>query len=483
METQNSFLMALVPVVSTIAYMAREPNFSWTRCIPYILPAILPLLAHIPNMRFVYEALCGACIQRKQKNRLDFTARIRLSSWVMSPDALIRNFSTVLWEWNRNNAIVNCKNLMEETIQRRFWDEDEALVSVPQPIFVDDPITSFWHKERPHIHYTMWVERNTDRDGNSLSDLFLKITFLGDGYVTKNVVDHIDYIKLEAKRINESKLTKQRVLVSTNKDDEDSSGPQFMIYEFATTSSFDNFFAEEAAIVRNDLEHFLTKKSYYNRIGKPWTYTVLNEGPPGVGKTKLVKAIAALTGRTLIVINLAHIPNMETLYEAFHSSVLGGEKVAHENRIYYIPEVDTQMFDMLESRTKRDTYVVPQKNQVEAAISVKKPSLGEILNVLDGVPERHGHILVMDTNHLAQLDPALVRPGRVDRIVSWEKMSACATHKYLENYFETSIPSSIVFPDKVFTAAELQTKVSKCKSYKDFIGCSSENAKKLKRKK
>ncbi len=88
--------------------------------------------------------------------------------------------------------------------------------------------------------------------------------------------------------------------------------------------------------------------------------------------------------------------------------------------------------------------------------ATKKPTLGEILNVLDGVPERHGHILVLDTNHLAKLDPALIRPGRVDRIVSWRKMDGENVRRYIENLFSMTIPKTVVFPDDKWTAAELQ---------------------------
>ena len=44
-------------------------------------------------------------------------------------------------------------------------------------------------------------------------------------------------------------------------------------------------------------------------------------------------------------------------------------------------------------------------------------SLSGLLNILDGVASQEGRLLVMTTNHLEKLDKALVRPGRVDRIV------------------------------------------------------------------
>lgn len=41
-------------------------------------------------------------------------------------------------------------------------------------------------------------------------------------------------------------------------------------------------------------------------------------------------------------------------------------------------------------------------------------TLSGLLNALDGVAAQHGRIVVMTSNHPEKLDPALVRPGRID---------------------------------------------------------------------
>jgi hypothetical protein len=99
----------------------------------------------------------------------------------------------------------------------------------------------------------------------------------------------------------------------------------------------------------------------------------------------------------------------------------------------------------------------------------KKPTLGAILNVLDGVPERYGHILVLDTNHLEDLDAAFIRPGRVDRILSWKKLSSVSVRRFLENYYGVKIPVSAKFPDRSLTAAELQSKLATANGWTSFV--------------
>jgi len=387
--------------------------------------------------------------------------------------------------------------LTEEGVSINYYrdDEHEDKHRRSCPLFVDDPVHEFWNKNTPGIKYLMWTQQNTDREGISHPEIILRMSFHDHGHTPNSIVQHIETIKKEAERIHAERSRKQRVLVSTEKTSTNdnysgmSGGPNFMTYEFATTSSFQNFFSEEASGVNADLDYFLNNRSAYERTGRPWTYTVLNEGPPGVGKTKLVKAIAAKTGHTLIIINLAHISSIETLYEAFHSPILAGEYVSHEKRLYYIPEVDTQMFEILKSRDGKTTAtatatatatVTDAQNSQDATkfkksgfdaltAAGKKPTLGEILNILDGVPERYGHILILDTNHLSGLDPALIRPGRVDRIVSWKKMSAASTRAYIENYYQIILPKTVVFADSMFTAAELQSHVSRSKDWETLL--------------
>jgi hypothetical protein len=415
---------------------------------------------------------------QRSKVPIEFTARLALRSWADEPQSVVRNFCILFWEWNRLNKTIGCTRLMEMSVNTPYYDGEDTPEKIV-PLFVDNPRSKFWHADRPEFTYTMWVDRREDRDGRNVSEMFLQIeSTLSD---SRHMIEHVEFIKSEAQRVTLARNRRPKVLVNTSVSSDDrgrgGNGSAFMIYDYASTSSFENFYSDEARIVSADLDHFLTNKASYVRTGRPWTYTVLNEGPPGVGKTKLVKAIAARTGRTLIVLNLKHISNIQILYEAFHSRTLAGELIPHDARLYYIPEVDTQKLDVLKTRraspkgksVDSDADGKDPTNIKAIVTDAKPPTLGEILNVLDGVPERHGHILVLDTNHLADLDPALVRPGRVDRIVSWGRMSGANVRSYLENYFDTTIPKSVTFPDDHWTAAELQGAAYRAANWKALL--------------
>jgi len=476
MDTSTTTMM-LMPLM---ALFSQSDKSSWLSYLPLCIPLLIPLLP-----KSVSLPVCFTSCFRKT-SVLSFTSRLRLTHWDTEFQSFVRNFSIVLWEWNRLNKTVNCKNLLEESLSH--WREDS--VQYTMPLFIDDATNRFWHLDRPDILYSMWVDTITDREGHVIKDILLRIEFTDTASKPTHVVEHTEFILAEAKRLERERHRTQRVLVSTNTSSGGERGDRegardpvpLMSYEFNTTSSFDNFFAEEATLVQNDLKHFLEDKEAYRRSGRPWTYTVLNEGPPGVGKTKLVKAIAAQTGYTLLVVNLAHIQSVQMLYELFHTSTLAGEVVPHDKRIYYLPELDTQLVELIKAREPPAATPVlagavipkqlPQQQSpslITAIPDTKRIGLGEILNVLDGVPERYGHIVILDTNHLKELDPALIRPGRIDRILSWKKMSSASVRRFLENYYSESVPSGAKLPDRAYSAAELQSLVAQHETLRELV--------------
>ena len=66
-------------------------------------------------------------------------------------------------------------------------------------------------------------------------------------------------------------------------------------------------------------------------------------------------------------------------------------------------------------------------------------SLSGLLNVLDGVVDSPGRIVIMTTNHPDLLDPALIRPGRIDKKLLLSFMKAPDVIAMLEHYFEKSL--------------------------------------------
>merc|ERR550514_135770 len=70
------------------------------------------------------------------------------------------------------------------------------------------------------------------------------------------------------------------------------------------------------------------------------------------------------------------------------------------------------------------------------ALKKDKLNLSGLLNVLDGVVDTPERIVVMTTNHPEVLDPALVRPGRIDQKLLLSHMKPHNVVAMIEHYFQ-----------------------------------------------
>jgi hypothetical protein len=147
-----------------------------------------------------------------------------------------------------------------------------------------------------------------------------------------------------------------------------------------------------------DIQKFLDDEKRYNDLGIPWHRGYIFHGPPGTGKTSLIKAIAGELG-----LDLWYAP-------------LGDMKE------------DSSLVDLVRSVRARGILLLEDVDAYEAALDrddegtgTKTPGGGisnsALYNALDGVVTPHGLITIMTTNHIDRLDPALLRSGRADVMV------------------------------------------------------------------
>ena len=88
-------------------------------------------------------------------------------------------------------------------------------------------------------------------------------------------------------------------------------------------------------------------------------------------------------------------------------------------------------------------------------------NLAALLNVLDGVVDTPERIFVMTTNHPERLDPALVRPGRINRSIYLGRVKVAEATLMLRHYFDQlsaaqEVRLAEVFEDDVYSPAMLE---------------------------
>jgi len=157
--------------------------------------------------------------------------------------------------------------------------------------------------------------------------------------------------------------------------------------------------------IREAVELPLTEQNLYQQIGIDPPTGVLLYGPPGTGKTMMAKAVANSTDATFI----------QVVGSEFAQKYLGEGprmvrdvfRMARENApaIVFIDEVDAVATKRYDAQTGADREV--------------QRILLELLNQMDGFDQTDTVKVIMATNRADTLDPALLRPGRLDRKIEF----------------------------------------------------------------
>lgn len=147
-----------------------------------------------------------------------------------------------------------------------------------------------------------------------------------------------------------------------------------------------------------DITDFLASSSWYHSRGIPYRRGYLLHGPPGSGKSSLVTAIAGHLDYSICILNLSE-------------RGLTDDRLNH--LLTNLPERSIALLEDVDAAFARGSRVQTGEDGYRGA----NVTFSGLLNALDGVASGEERIVVLTTNHRGRLDPALVRPGRVDREV------------------------------------------------------------------
>merc|ERR1712119_104358 len=157
--------------------------------------------------------------------------------------------------------------------------------------------------------------------------------------------------------------------------------------------------------VKEAVELPLTHFELYKQIGIDPPRGVLMYGPPGCGKTMLAKAVAHHT--TASFIRVVGSEFVQKYLGEGPRMVRDVFRLAKENSpaIIFIDEIDAIATKRFDAQTGADREV--------------QRILLELLNQMDGFDQSVNVKVIMATNRADTLDPALLRPGRLDRKIEF----------------------------------------------------------------
>jgi len=157
--------------------------------------------------------------------------------------------------------------------------------------------------------------------------------------------------------------------------------------------------------VREAIELPLIQHHLYTQIGIDPPRGVLLYGPPGTGKTMMAKAVANATDATFI--SMVGSEFVQKYLGEGPRMVRDVFRLARENSpcIVFIDEIDAIATKRFDAQTGADREV--------------QRILLELLNQMDGFDQTTNVKVIMATNRADTLDPALLRPGRLDRKIEF----------------------------------------------------------------
>ena len=231
----------------------------------------------------------------------------------------------------------------------------------------------------------------------------------------------------------------------------------FNMNEFNTSKSFLNVYGSHVNELKERLDLFLNHPDWYMDRGIPHSLGILFHGVPGAGKTSTIKAIAKDTHRHIFNLSLRPYTSQRQLTNLFFNEtvmVYGHDgnkmtlKIPLNRRVYVIEDIDC-LTDVVMDRS----ITGGTNNKVEG----DAVTLSFLLNLLDGVLETPGRILVITSNFPDKLDRAFVRPGRIDVQIEFgyagrEFVLDMVNKFYTISYTLEDIPAEI---GGVFTPAEI----------------------------
>jgi chaperone BCS1 len=182
-----------------------------------------------------------------------------------------------------------------------------------------------------------------------------------------------------------------------------------------------------------DVEKFLGNEQAYAISGTPYRRGYMFHGLPGTGKTSVIAGLSNYFKRDLYIIQPQHMTD---------------EKLA--KAIADIPCHSMVVIEDVDCVTASKQRLGTTKSE-ERVLGV---TLSGLLNCLDGLKVPHGLLFFLTTNHPEKLDPALIRPGRVDFKLGFTYATPEQKQEYFTKFLKSPAPEDIL--DSKVTMAEVQ---------------------------
>ncbi|XP_058213282.1 AAA-ATPase At3g50940-like [Rhododendron vialii] len=254
----------------------------------------------------------------------------------------------------------------------------------------------------------------------------------------KVINEYLPYILEKSRILKEEQRT---LKLWTLKNDRGMGGPSRKPWQSVNLdhpSTFDTLAMELDAkkTIMADLQRFVKRKEFYRRVGKAWKRGYLLYGPPGTGKSSLIAAVANYLNFDVYDLELTAVGSNSELRNLLISTA--------NQSVLVVEDIDCsiELQDRMKAAAKKAAAKGRDPFQYGYGYDPGSSgvTLSGLLNFIDGLWSSCGdeRIIIFTTNHKEKLDPALLRPGRMDVHIHMSYCTPCGFKMLAQNYLGIS---------------------------------------------
>jgi len=228
----------------------------------------------------------------------------------------------------------------------------------------------------------------------------------------------------------------------------------------------------------------------YKKSGFTFKAGLLFYGSPGCGKTSTIKAILKYTNRNAIILNMSKIKTCEELENIFRIKKINDKTYSGKQLCFILEDCDAFDINVIKSRKEDNKIELTPENKdkniadeqksadkntllelstILMSSNVKQNNMDELnlscfLNILDGIIELNGVMIILTTNYPEKIDEALIRPGRIDFKYEFKKATNKIICEMLKFKFDISEEVLSIYKpllneikDEIISPAEIQS--------------------------
>ena len=317
----------------------------------------------------------------------------------------LRTIPEKIWEWivRQSTMMITVKDDDAAFVWVKEWFLEQPFLKRVRRIDLDTTVRServalipapglhwFWYRGRPFQVWFTRAENTRERTSRRVESLTFQ-TFGRQQAFLKGFVD--DVVRCHTKRM----------------------GVQSWLYTYNDGWDYSENYTprllESVVLDRDDKEQlvkdivrFRHSRQRYSQLGVPYHRGYLLYGPPGTGKTSLVSALAAHFALSVYCVNLTEFNDR---------SLMAAITQVPRNSVLLFEDIDCMKGGQKRESAAQLVKEAEGKDNATAAAN-NGVTLSGLLNVLDGFFAPTGVLFMMTTNRIETLDPALLRPGRID---------------------------------------------------------------------